>query len=109
MLVPDSSCKSSQYSGLYDLNIPEDNILRRLNDLIDFCLFSWAYDHKEGNTRENEYWQKAKQRYKIEAENAEPNNAHSSYRASSYGLANMNLQAAITVFAVNLKRILKLI
>ncbi len=55
------------------------------------------------------YKEKAKHRYKIEAKNSELKNVHGYNRANSYGLVNMEMQGAITIFTVNLKRILKLI
>lgn len=54
------------------------------------------------------YKEKAKHRYKIEAKNSELKNIHSYYRAMSYGITNMQMQGAIAIFTVNLKRILKL-
>jgi len=53
--------------------------------------------------------EKSKHRYKIEAKNAELKNSHGFNRAISYGLGSMQMQGALTIFAVNLKRILKLI
>lgn len=59
--------------------------------------------------QETEYYkEKAKHRYKIEAKNSELKNAHGYDRAISYGINNMQMQGAITIFTVNLKRILKL-
>jgi transposase len=55
------------------------------------------------------YKEKAKHRYKIEAKNSELKNVHGYDRAISYGIANMQMQGAIAIFTVNLKRILKLI
>jgi transposase len=52
--------------------------------------------------------EKAKHRYKIEAKNNELKNVHGYGRASSYGIASMQMQGAMAIFAVNLKRILKL-
>lgn len=52
--------------------------------------------------------EKAKHRYKIEAKNSELKNVHGYNRASSYGIKNMQIQGAIAIFTVNLKRILKL-
>src|SRR5690554_388636 len=54
------------------------------------------------------YKQKAKHRYKIEAKNSELKNVHGYGRAIAYGIENMQMQGAIAIFAVNLKRILKL-
>jgi len=53
--------------------------------------------------------EQSKERYKIEAKNGELKNAHGLKRAQSYGIQSMEMQAAIAVFAVNMKRILKLI
>lgn len=59
--------------------------------------------------QETEYFkEKAKHRYKIEAKNSELKNVHGYNRASSYGINNMQLQGAMAIFTVNLKRILKL-
>jgi transposase len=54
------------------------------------------------------YKEKAKHRYKIEAKNSELKNVHGYDRAISYGITNMQMQGAIAILAVNLKRILKL-
>lgn len=66
--------------------------------------------HKDQITfQETDYYkEKAKHRYKIEAKNSELKNVHGYRRASSYGIENMKMQGAITIFVVNLKRILKL-
>jgi hypothetical protein len=54
------------------------------------------------------YREKAKHRYKIEAKNSELKNVHGYDRALSYGITNMQMQGAMAIFTVNLKRILKL-
>lgn len=60
--------------------------------------------------QDTEYFnEKAKHRYKVEAKNGELKNTHGFSRAISYGLTNMEMQAAMVIFAVNLKRILKLV
>ena len=66
--------------------------------------------HKEQIAfQETEYFkEKAKHRYKIEAKNGELKNVHGYGRAISYGMVNMQLQSAIAIFAVNLKRIIKM-
>ena len=66
--------------------------------------------HKEQIAfQETEYFkEKAKHRYKIEAKNGELKNAHGYGRAKSYGLGNMQMQSAIAIFTVNLKRIIKM-
>lgn len=52
--------------------------------------------------------EKSKHRYKIEAKNSELKNVHGYARATSYGIENMQMQGALAVFAVNLKRIIKM-
>ena len=66
--------------------------------------------HKEQIAfQETEYFkEKAKHRYKIEAKNGELKNVHGYGRAISYGINNMQMQSAMAIFAVNLKRIIKL-
>lgn len=59
--------------------------------------------------QESEYFkEKAKERYKIEAKNSELKHRHGYDVASGSGLVGMRMQAAVTMFTVNLKRILKL-
>lgn len=55
-----------------------------------------------------EYQLLAKERYKIEAKNSELKNCHGYNQASYSGLHGMSLQAGVSVFVVNIKRILKL-
>lgn len=56
-----------------------------------------------------EFKELAKKRYKIEAKNSELKNPHGYNTAKSAGLFSMEIQGATTIFAVNLKRILKLL
>lgn len=59
--------------------------------------------------QETDYFkEKSKHRYKIEAKNSELKNVHGYARASAYGIENMQMQGAIAIFTVNMKRILKL-
>ncbi|HFI0642211.1 TPA: transposase, partial [Streptococcus suis] len=51
----------------------------------------------------------ARNRYKIEAKNAELKQRHGLDVARASGLFNMELQAATTIFVVNMKRIMTLI
>ncbi len=53
--------------------------------------------------------EKSKERYKIEAKNSELKHRHGYNVAKSSGLLGMELQGAMAIFTVNLKRILKLI
>ncbi|MDG1730059.1 MAG: IS1182 family transposase [Algibacter sp.] len=66
--------------------------------------------HKEQmDFQETDYYkEKAKHRYKIEAKNSELKNVHGYGRANAYGIKSMQMQGAIALFTVNLKRILKL-
>ena len=66
--------------------------------------------HKEQIVfQETEYFKEnAKNRYKIEAKNGELKNVHGYDRAIAYGINNMQMQSAIAIFAVNLKRIIKM-
>ena len=64
---------------------------------------------EQAKFQETEYFkEKAKERYKIEAKNSELKHRHGYDIASSSGLSCMEMQGAITIFAVNLKRIIKL-
>lgn len=51
----------------------------------------------------------SKERYKIEAKNAELKNVLGYGRALSYGLSCMEMQGAMAIFAANLKRIVKIL
>ena len=57
----------------------------------------------------DEYKNHMKHRYKIEAKNAELKNRMGYDKADSYGLKNMEMQSALTLFACNIKRIMRLI
>lgn len=60
--------------------------------------------------QESEFFkEKSKERYKIEAKNSELKHRHGYDIASSSGLIGMEMQGALTIFAVNIKRILKLL
>ena len=67
-------------------------------------------EHKKQVEFQNslEFRRLSKERYKIEAKNAELKNVHGYARAESYGLSAMEIQGAVTLFVVNLKRIMKL-
>ncbi|EDW6550636.1 transposase, partial [Salmonella enterica subsp. enterica serovar Java] len=67
-------------------------------------------EHSEQMTfQETDYFkEKSRERYKIEAKNSELKHGHGYDVATSSGLLGMEMQGAMTIFAVNLKRILKL-
>lgn len=68
-------------------------------------------EHSEQKAfQESEYFkEKAKERYKIEAKNSELKHRHGYDVASTSGLVGMQMQGAMTIFTVNLKRILTLL
>jgi len=60
--------------------------------------------------QESDYFkEKSKERYKIEAKNSELKHRHGYDVASSSGLIGLEMQGAMAIFSVNLKRIMKLI
>lgn len=64
---------------------------------------------EQSDFQESEYFkEKAKERYKIEAKNSELKHRHGYDVASSSGLVGMQLQGALAIFSVNIKRILTL-
>lgn len=56
----------------------------------------------------NDFKEKSKERYKIEAKNSELKHRHGYDVASSSGLIGMQMQGAMAIFSVNLKRIITL-
>ena len=63
---------------------------------------------EQAQFQETEYFkEKVKERYKIEAKNSELKHRHGYDVASSSGLIGMEMQGAMAIFAVNLKRIMK--
>ncbi|WP_312755362.1 IS1182 family transposase [Rummeliibacillus suwonensis] len=68
-------------------------------------------EHKDQEIFQNteEFKEKAKSRYKIEAKNSELKHRHGYDVASSAGLLGMNMQGAMAIFAVNLKRIMTIL
>lgn len=69
---------------------------------------------KEIHNEQKDYMETAefkelyKERYKIEAKNAELKNSHGYDKASACGIGGMTIQGATTLFLVNMKRIIKL-
>ncbi|TQR19899.1 transposase, partial [Psychrobacillus vulpis] len=68
-------------------------------------------EHKDHEVFQNTegFKEKAKQRYKIEAKNSELKHRHGYDVASSAGLFGIQMQGAMAIFAVNLKRIMSLL
>lgn len=64
---------------------------------------------KQAEFQKTEYFkERAKERYKIEAKHSELKHRHGYDVAESSGLVGMDIQGAMAIFTVNLKRILKL-
>jgi transposase len=72
------------------------------------CIKSELHQEQVAFQETDYFKEKAKHRYKIEAKNSELKNVHGYDRATSYGINNMQMQGAIAIFTVNLKRIIKL-
>ena len=57
MLAHQQKIQFSSFTGLYDLIVPKDNLLRRINDLIDFSFIYEEllekYCHNNGRTAES--------------------------------------------------------
>ena len=68
-------------------------------------------EHKaQAKFQESDYFkEKSGERYKIEAKNSELKHRHGYDVASSSGLIGMEMQGAMAIFSVNLKRIIKLV
>lgn len=76
---------------------------------------TYTVSHKQGNQleqkefMESDYFkERSKIRYMIEAKNSELKNGHDMSTTYTAGLLGMNIQAATTIFVVNLKRIIAL-
>ena len=67
-----------------------------------------AHNEQAGFQETEHFKEKMKERYKIEAKNSELKHRHGYDVASSSGLIGMEMQGAMAIFAVNLKRIVKL-
>jgi hypothetical protein len=68
-----------------------------------------VHEEHERNQETEEFKELAKKRYMIEAKNSELKNSHGFKKCNSNGLFGMQIQAATTIFVVNLKRIMTLI
>jgi hypothetical protein len=70
---------------------------------------STEHTEQEAFQETSKFKEIAKSRYKIEAKNSELKHGHGYDTASSAGLFGMEIQGATAIFAVNLKRIIKLL
>jgi hypothetical protein len=65
---------------------------------------------KQKNFQESDYFkERSKERYKIEAKNAELKCSHGLREADSVGVVAMQIQSYFTAFVANIKRIVKLL
>ncbi len=67
------------------------------------------HKHQQEIQETEEFKEKMKVRYKIEARNGYMKNSLGYDVAESYGLAGMNMQSAMTIYAANVLKILKLL
>ncbi|MBQ7658231.1 MAG: IS1182 family transposase [Butyrivibrio sp.] len=70
---------------------------------------SKLHEDHQANQESDEYKTLARERYKIEVKNAELKNNYGYDECAYAGLHGMTLQAGVSVFVVNIKRILKLL
>jgi hypothetical protein len=84
----------------------EQGIIKSTSIIVDS-----THSHSRSNPHSptDHFKQKYKERYKIEAKNAELKHVYGYDRAISYGLSAMQMQGALAIFAANMKRIIKLI
>lgn len=72
-------------------------------------LKSVEHTEQEAFQQTEDFKRMARERYKVEAKNSELKNPHGYKTAKSTGLLGMEIQGATTMFAVNMKRIIKLL
>lgn len=75
-----------------------------------YCVYHRAEIQKEQMDFQetDEFKEKYRTRYKIEAKNSDLKNNYEYGRAESYGLQAMTLQGAVTMFACNMRRIMRM-
>ena len=72
-------------------------------------IHSEAQERQKKFQQTDEFKEKYRNRYKIEAKNSDLKNNLGYDRAESYGIGCMALQGAVTIYASNLKRIVRLL
>ena len=82
---------------------------QRLPHMAAFAASPAFYNVQDQFQEIEHFKEMAKERYKIEARNSELKHRHGYDVASSSGLIGIEMQGAMAIFAVNLKRIIKLI
>lgn len=78
------------------------------NKTYSITIKSDYHKNQEAFQKTQYFKERFKTRYMIEAKNSELKNIHGYSRCDAAGLSNMQLQGAVSIFAVNLRRILKL-
>jgi transposase len=73
------------------------------------AIHSEAQEKQLAFQQTEEFREKYRERYKIEAKNADLKNNLGYDRAESYGIGCMALQGAVTIYAANLRRIVRLL
>jgi len=81
----------------------------KYNQLIKTYTVSHGTEEQKVFQETDEFKEKYRTRYKIEAKNSDLKNNYGYGRAESYGLEAMTLQGAVTMFACNMKRIIRLL
>ena len=107
--------KNSQLRYLFDIekckSCPKrDGCYKEGSKTKSYCVTIKSDYHAEQEAfqKTDDFKKILKNRYKIEAKNSELKNIHGYDKCESAGLDCMKLQGAVSIFAVNLKRILKL-
>ena len=72
-------------------------------------IHSEAQERQKEFQKTDEFKEKYRERYKIEAKNSDLKNNLGYDRAESYGIGGMVLQGAVAIYASNLKRIVRLL
>lgn len=80
----------------------------QMHKTFSVTIHSEAQEKQLEYQKTDEFKEKYRQRYKIEAKNADLKNNLGYDRAESYGIGAMTLQGAVTLYASNLRRIVRL-
>jgi len=84
------------------------NIGRNQSQTYTVTIKSTEHKDQKAFQESEEFKEKAKSRYKIEAKHSELKHGHGYDVATSAGLFGMQIQGAMAIFAVKLKRIMTL-
>jgi len=110
--------RKSSAKEIYHFNVRKCIVCKHRKGCFAYNQASKTYSvsiHSEAQEKQlvfqqtEEFREKYKERYKIEAKNSELKNNLGYDRAESYGIGSMALQGAVTIYAANLKRIVRLL